>query len=258
MEHFLSTKGEIEMKIKRFISMVLAVVLLLGLLPVMGASAAEESGTLGGDNRWTLEHSTGVLTISGEGEIFVNGGNLAPWAKWAEEIRSIVIGEGITCVSYDAFYACQWVEEFYILSTMEEMTYPRSRYLSAFHVAEGNEVFAQVDGVLFSKDLNTLISVPQGYMGTYAVPDTVTEIEDGAFAGCHGLMEVILPEGITEIKSNTFSDCTSLLRVTLPESVRKIRAGAFENCISLKEVYYCGCTEDMWCDIVFESGNIYF
>ncbi len=224
------------MKVKKLVSIFLAMILLVGILPVTGVSATEETGSLGGNRHWKLDRSSGVLTLSGEGEIFVNGGNLAPWAKWAEEIRYIVIEEGITYVSYDAFHACLWVEEISIPSTLADMVYPPSRYLHAYRVAEGNEVYTQIDGVLFSKDGTTLVSVPRGYKGIYIVPDSVTEVEGSAFAGCHGLMEVILPEGITEIKSNTFSDCTSLLRVNLPESVRKIRAGAFENCISLEKI----------------------
>ena len=226
------------MKRKRFVSILLALVLLVGTLPVMGVSAAVEGGDLGNGNRWELDRDTGVLTLVGTGELFTRSGNLAPWAKWKEEIRTVVIQEGITSVSYGAFSACQWVEEFCIPSTMEDVSYPPSRYLQAFHVAEGNRHYGEIDGVLFSADRKTLITMPRGYMGCYTVPNTVTTIESGAFRGCHGLMELRLPEGLTEIKSGTFADCSSLMAVSLPNSLKKIRTNAFENCLSLEEIRF--------------------
>lgn len=227
------------MKGKRLVSMLLALVLLLGLVPVLGAGVlgAELSGELGGNGQWKLDRSTGTLTISGGGDLICNRGNRAPWAIWAEEIRWIIVEEGITTITMGAFSACQWTEKITIPSTMEEITYPASRYLSAFYVAESNETFTQLDGVLFSEDLKTLICLPGGYRGCYTVPDTVTDIEDGAFKGCHTLMEVILPESLAEIKTGVFMDCTSLISVTLPEGLKIIRGNAFKNCRSLEKIH---------------------
>ena len=55
--------------------------------------------------------------------------------------------------------------------------------IKAFDVAEDNEVFASLDGVLFTKDLYTLISYPEKSPRTeYKIPDGVVFIAEKAFS----------------------------------------------------------------------------
>lgn len=49
-------------------------------------------------------------------------------------------------------------------------------------VEEGHESYSSEDGVLFNKDKTVLLAYPDGKKdASYAVPDSVIQIEDGAF-----------------------------------------------------------------------------
>ena len=74
------------------------------------------------------------------------------------------------------------------------------------------------------------------YVGTdtfVSIPDTVTTIGEGAFAGNTTLQRVELPSGLQEIQYNAFGGCTALMNVTIPDSVTKVGPGAFKGCSAL-------------------------
>ena len=66
------------------------------------------------------------------------------------------------------------------------------------------------------------------------MPDSVTEIEYEAFAGCIGLTEVNIPNSV--ISLNGFNGCTGLKKVNISNSVTTIKSGAFSGCTGLTEV----------------------
>lgn len=224
------------MKLKNWIAIILALVMLVGILP-MGAATedADKSGTCGPNATW--EVSGDWLWIEGTGAMEFDGYYYeAPWGPWENDIRVIHIGEGIT--EAWGFETCRWAENIFIPSTLQSLDYgefSNMPVLQFFSVNENNKVYSAHDGVLFTKDQTTLLRCPGGYRGIYTVPETVTTIAEGAFSGCKTLLEVTLPEGLTEIGTDTFAGCSSLNAVKLPQSLKKIRARAFENCISLVE-----------------------
>ncbi len=61
------------------------------------------------------------------------------------------------------------------------------------------------------------------------IPDSINEIRDYAFAGCHELKEVVIPEGVTVIGQNAFWDCPKLEKITLPSSLKKVGEYAFSH-----------------------------
>ncbi len=68
------------------------------------------------------------------------------------------------------------------------------------------------------------------------IPDSVTNIGDGAFAVCRNLTSVTLPEGLIKIGRTAFSGCTSLKSITIPSSVTSIGEFAFNTCSSLESI----------------------
>ena len=73
-------------------------------------------------------------------------------------------------------------------------------------------------------------------LSSIVIPDSVTEIEEGAFAECRALTTVVLPNSLTEISDYLFSDCTSLSDILIPASVTEIETGAFQRCTSLLSI----------------------
>ena len=59
------------------------------------------SGTCGEDARWTLNKTTGRLTISGKGNL-----TDAPWLRFADQISSVLVYPQITSLPDDAFSGC--------------------------------------------------------------------------------------------------------------------------------------------------------
>jgi len=65
------------------------------------------------------------------------------------------------------------------------------------------------------------------------IPNSVTEIEMGAFQNCSKLVSVTIPNSITGIWDNAFRSCTSLASITIPNSVKTLGDNAFRGCTSL-------------------------
>jgi len=72
------------------------------------------------------------------------------------------------------------------------------------------------------------------------IPDSVTSIEDGAFAYCTSLSNVTIPAGVTSIGYVAFYGCTSLKGATIPNGVVYIGSYAFYNCTNLTKALFQG------------------
>ena len=68
------------------------------------------------------------------------------------------------------------------------------------------------------------------------IPESVTSIDNAAFAFCSRLISVTIPASVTSISNDTFNRCTSLTSVTIPESVTSIGDYAFYSCKSLTSI----------------------
>lgn len=78
---------------------------------------------------------------------------------------------------------------------------------------------------------------------TISLPDTITEIEEEAFAYCDQLKTFTLPYGVTEIKDSAFIDCRKMTYflyknedgaiVSTNDKITSIGSHAFASCVSL-------------------------
>lgn len=68
------------------------------------------------------------------------------------------------------------------------------------------------------------------------IPDSVTNIGNNAFAGCTGLTSIIIPDSVTNIGKNAFNGCSGLKSISIPESVTNIGSAALSNCCRLTSV----------------------
>lgn len=74
-----------------------------------------------------------------------------------------------------------------------------------------NQHYASCDGVLFSKDMKTLICYPCGKPDkTYRIPDGVETIEREAFLNAEHLTSVSYPESLQHIEAGAFTGCEHL------------------------------------------------
>ncbi len=227
---------------KKTLYTILALLFCMGVLLCLGSAAWAEthSGTWGALH-WTLDND-GLLTISGSGAMNDIYGNQEPntWLAYRNEIVTAVVEEGVTGIGYRAFYNCENLTGVTIPATMTGSighgAFEGCPGLTAITVDPENTAYSSADGVLFSKDGETLIRCPEGKTGTYAIPADVTSIGSEAFYSCTSLTRVTIPEGVTGIGMFAFEGCESLTSVTIPAGVTYIGGYAFESCISLKSV----------------------
>ncbi len=120
--------------------------------------------------------------------------------------------------------------------------------LKEYIVNPNNEYFTAVDGVLFSKDMKTLIYYPikkdvtadkNGKITSYArynVPAGVETIRTKAFYKCGNLESVTLPASLLSIEERAFSRATALKALKLPDNLQFIGKDAFAFCTGLTEM----------------------
>ncbi len=131
-------------------------------------------------------------------------------------LTSVTIPSSVTSIGNYAFFGCSG--------------------LTGINVAEDNPNYCSEDGVLFNKDMTTLVLCPGGKQDVYTIPNSVTSIGDYAFGGCTGLTSVTIPNSVATIGEEAFYGCSSLTSVTIPNSVTSIGTGAFCNCFVLTSI----------------------
>lgn len=109
--------------------------------------------------------------------------------------------------------------------------------LQNIYVSNENENLASQNGVLYSKDMKTLIKYPEGRTGEATLAN-VEQIEYRAFSGCDGLTSITIPNSVTLIEKHAFLDCSSLTNVTIGSGVTLIECAAFYGCSSLVNVTF--------------------
>jgi len=68
------------------------------------------------------------------------------------------------------------------------------------------------------------------------IPNTVTEIGNGAFHSLNNLNSINLPTSLITIGENAFNSCFLLTSFSLPASIRTIGSGAFHDCQGLTTI----------------------
>lgn len=69
------------------------------------------------------------------------------------------------------------------------------------------------------------------------MPDTITMVENYAFAGCTNLRHVKLSEGlVSSLYGYVFAGCTSLELIKLPSQLTMLKTSLFDGCTALREV----------------------
>ncbi len=87
-------------------------------------------------------------------------------------------------------------------------------------VADDNEYYKDIDGVVYSKDGTVLMFFPKGRnteSGEYDIPEGVTTISEGAFKGMHHITKIVIDNTITYIGKNAFANSGSLVTLEFAE-----------------------------------------
>ena len=200
------------------------------------------------------------ITVPGTVE-FVNG---YAFANCTNLVKA-VIEEGVRTLSYQAFGQCGKLVDVTLPSTLEyiesrcfaecvslESIYlPRGLYglydnpfagctsLKSIAVDAANPNFVSLDGVLFSADRTRIILAPkQADLSSFVIPDSVTEISDGAFYQNETLTSIVVPSSVKEIYHEAFAYCKNLVKADLSNATNLIYGNSqvFCGCEALSEL----------------------
>jgi len=150
---------------------------------------------------------------------------------------SITIPSSVTSIGEYAFSGCRMTSITIPSSVTSIGDSAFSGSFTNITVDSRNPAYASIDGVLFDKNIRTIISYPSGKTArTYTIPSSVTSIGNRAFTICSSLTNITIPSSVTSIGRLAFYYCSSLTSVTIPSSVRVIDDWAFEGCSSLTSI----------------------
>ena len=106
--------------------------------------------------------------------------------------------------------------------------------LDTYKVDADNDFFTVRDGILYTKDMQTVVRASQSVGEKAVIPDGVKTIGETAFSNIKKLKEVWLPSSVHTIGANAFNHCTDLEKVQLGNT-KFIGKQAFLACRSLKK-----------------------
>ena len=144
-------------------------------------------------------------------------------------------------LGYRAFDNCSKLKSVSLpatLTTIEDLAFCGCSDLRRIDVAEDNSVYRSVDGVLFNKNMTTLLCCPAGKLGDYLVPTSVTTIGEYGFYYCRSLQNITLPMSLKTIQNHGFRFCSSLHTIVLPPALTSIQHDVFSQCSGL-ESFVC-------------------
>lgn len=240
------------MKTRKILSVLLAVVMVLSILPVAAVNSfADSTVYTSADGLWKyVLNDDGASITSREFDVPAYLGNEENVTIPTEIDGNTVVDIGDFAFTYNsyiknvtvpnanislsgqfAFRGCTALESinipssfrtipayaFYGCSSLKEISFP-------YGVATiGDQAF---------QNCTSLESV--GFSSSMA------KVGDYAFADCTSLKEVVLQRGITKISEGMFRRCSSLEEIKIPQSVLSIERAAFEYCTSLKQIDFVG------------------
>lgn len=154
---------------------------------------------------------TGITSIT----IPDNVKTISWYALECDNLQTVYIGKGLTGISAYAFYS--------------------DNKLTAIEVDPENEDYCDVDGVLYSKDMTTLIKYPNAKPGTtYVIPNSVTALGGGG-----------------AIRSTKY-----LEELTIPKSMETMGQWVLNNCTSIKKINYTGTMQE-WKDFMSSTAYLF-
>lgn len=242
------------------------------------ASSALTQNTLIDEGTYTGEEGTINWKFYEDGTLLVDGTgatpNWWPWYDYKDEIKTIIVEEGITTlgaggfmnhpnlttvtiegklnsVSPCAFEDCSQLKSITFskgVSTIETSAFKDCKSLSEINISKGSTAFGS--HVFSGCDNLSTINITEGVsnvdefafmnckLSNITFSDSATTIGKGAFYGCKSLTTVKLPQNLTVINDDTFHDCINLTSITIPEKVNEIGNQAFLRCNKLKNIKF--------------------
>ena len=233
--------------------------------------------------------------------------SICGYAFWGfENLQSVNIGNGVTNIAISAFNDCGSLTEICVddsngyycdidgvlynkamtelfccpegmqgsvtvpasVTNIASYAFENCCGLTDIFVDESNTTYCDDNGVLWSKDMESLIYYPGKKQGSITISDKVTSISEYAFDGSDGLTEIYvdednssysdidgilynkdatvlircpegkegslaIPDGVTSLRTYAFSSCEKMTDIKIPAGISEIDEGNFIGCTGL-------------------------
>lgn len=159
-----------------------------------------------------------------------------------DNLVSVTIPNSVKEIGKWAFHQCSKLANIHIpasVTSIGEGAFTGYNYaVTSIEVDPANPAYTSVDGVIYTKDMSTIVAYPvANNQNSYTIVDGTTIIYGESFTSASNLYSVFIPNSVVQIGSCAFFSCKGLQSVDIPESVQKIGSQAFDYCSNLTEVY---------------------
>lgn len=146
-------------------------------------------------------------------------------------------GVPVTRIAEFAAVNLEYVTEITIgknVSEISDWAFGNSKKIEKYDVDDENPYICDVDGVIFTKNMKTVMFYPpaRGVVAEKADDGTVKKDENGNTVRT---ITYVIPEGVETVRSKAFYKCYDMKHLTLPSTLKNIEEKAFFSC-DLQEI----------------------
>lgn len=160
--------------------------------------------------------------------------------NYCNNLASVELPNSVTYIGVLAFEDCSGLERINIPENVEfigESAFRGCTRLYSINVADSNPAYTSLNGVLYDKELTTLIKA-NVRISDLEIPASVKKIENYACESLIGMSDLVIPEGVETIGAEAFIECRNLQSVTFPASLSELGAESFIGCFGISNIYY--------------------
>ena len=159
-----------------------------------------------------------------------------------EEIKDLVIPNGVTCIERCAFWGCSGLTSVTIPSSVTSIgssAFYGCSGLTAVHISDIG-AWCKISFVQSSNPLSLArhLFLNGEEVKDLEIPNSVTSIGSSAFYGCTGLTSVTIGNSVTSIGNGAFYNCSGLTSVNIGNGVTSIGSSAFSGCSGLTSLIF--------------------
>ena len=257
---------------KKLFSIILSFIMVATMMPIMTSTAFAVEGRGFESDPWILSKAGSgesvkayidgyKLVITGEGvPDSIMGVTSLPWYSQRDRITQLVVEEGVVRVPDFACCSFKKLERVTLASTvrylgtrslvqcpqLKNITIPKGLVsisindfqgddaLEWISVNSNNAKYTAQDGVLYSKDMKTLIFYPPAKNAeSFTIPSSVTKIDSRACRENSYLKTITIPEesGTVKMENYAFDHCRNLTKINIETSnMPTIDSTSFSSC----------------------------
>ena len=139
-------------------------------------------------------------------------------------LTNITLPKRLQTIDMNAFFDCSSLLEISIPASVTNIgnaAFYHCMKLASIEVEDGNPSYVSIGGVLYDKDVRTLIQCP-ALVSSVEIPETVKIIRPSAFFWCSKIGSLHIPASVEEI--GRFVGCDSLTELTVDSKSKRFSA----------------------------------